>query len=41
MRQVWNEAMTDPVAAPKLPLTPEIFAFVGKAWAAAQAEGGA
>jgi len=28
---MWKEAMADPKAAPKLPLTPEIFAFVGKA----------
>lgn len=38
VKRVWNEAMADPEAAPKLPLTPEIFAFVGKAWAVAQAE---
>lgn len=36
---VWKDAMADPEAAPKLPLNPEIFAFVGKAWSAAQAEG--
>ncbi len=28
---VWKEAMADPNAAPKLPLNPEIFAFVQKA----------
>ena len=32
---VWKDAMADPKAAPKLPLTPEIFAFMGKALAAA------
>jgi len=30
-RAVWNDAMSNPQAAPKLPLNPEIFAFVGKA----------
>ncbi len=30
-RAVWNDAMADPKAAPKLPLNPEIFAFMGKA----------
>lgn len=29
--QVWKDAMADPEAAPKLPMNPEIFAFVGKA----------
>lgn len=33
VKQVWNSAMADPKAAPQLPLNPEIFAFVGKAWA--------
>ena len=28
---MWKEAMADPKAAPKLPLNPEIFAFVQKA----------
>lgn len=28
---VWSDAMADPKAAPKLPLTPELFAFMGKA----------
>jgi len=28
---IWKEAMADPNAAPKLPLNPEIFAFVQKA----------
>jgi len=27
---VWREAMSDPAAAPKLPLTPDIFAFIGQ-----------
>lgn len=30
---VWKDAMADPKAAPKLPLNPEIFAFVGQAQA--------
>ncbi len=30
---VWQDAMADPAAAPKLPLNPEIFAFVAKAGA--------
>jgi DNA-binding transcriptional MerR regulator len=30
---VWKDAMADPAAAPKLPLTPEVFAFMGKAQA--------
>ncbi|MDE2182120.1 MAG: MerR family transcriptional regulator [Alphaproteobacteria bacterium] len=33
VRAIWNDAMADPAAAPKLPLTPEIFAFVGRAMA--------
>jgi len=33
VRAIWNDAMADPKAAPKLPLTPEIFAFVGKSMA--------
>lgn len=40
VKQVWSDAMADPKAAPKLPLNPEIFAFIGKAWAAAQGESG-
>jgi DNA-binding transcriptional MerR regulator len=28
---VWRDAMADPAAAPQLPLTPEMFAFIGKA----------
>ncbi|HEV7157945.1 MAG TPA: MerR family transcriptional regulator [Caulobacteraceae bacterium] len=31
---VWRDAMADPAAAPKLPLTPEMFAFIGQAMAA-------
>ena len=34
---MWGEAMADPVAAPKLPLNPEMFAFIGKAQAARKA----
>jgi DNA-binding transcriptional MerR regulator len=30
---VWKDAMADPKAAPKLPLNPEIFAFMGQAQA--------
>lgn len=36
---VWTDAMADPAAAPKLPITPEIFAFIGKAWKAAGESG--
>ncbi|HEX3664777.1 MAG TPA: MerR family transcriptional regulator [Rhizomicrobium sp.] len=35
---VWSEALADPAAAPKLPITPEIFAFIGKAWKAAEVD---
>lgn len=38
-RAVWTEAMADPETAPKLPLNPEIFAFIEKAWKAAEAAG--
>lgn len=31
MGKVWADAMADPAAAPKLPMNPEIMAFVGKA----------
>jgi len=31
VQAVWNDAMKDPKSAPKLPLNPEIFAFMGKA----------
>ena len=41
VRAIWQEAMADPKAAPKLPLNPEVFAFVGKAFAALKAAGGA
>ncbi len=40
IRAVWSEAMADPKAAPKLPLNPEIFAFVGKAMAKLKEQGG-
>ncbi len=33
VRAIWQDAMADPKAAPKLPLSPEMFAFVGKALA--------
>jgi DNA-binding transcriptional MerR regulator len=33
---MWKEAMADPKAAPKLPMNPEIMAFVQKAWTKAQ-----
>lgn len=36
---VWKDAMADPKAAPKLPMNPEIFAFVGQALAAAKKSG--
>lgn len=39
VKAMWQDAMADPAAAPKLPLTPEVFAFVEKAWKAAQASG--
>lgn len=38
-KAVWNDAMANPAAAPKLPLNPEIFAFIEKAWKAAEARG--
>jgi hypothetical protein len=34
MGKVWQDAMADPAAAPKLPLNPELFAFIGTAQAA-------
>lgn len=37
VKAMWSEAMADPDSAPKLPLNPAIFAFVEKAWKAAQA----
>jgi DNA-binding transcriptional MerR regulator len=40
VRAVWNDAMADPAAASKLPLTPEIFVFVGKAMAKLKEQGG-
>ncbi len=33
VRAIWHEAMADPKAAPKLPLNPEVFAFVGQSMA--------
>lgn len=35
-RDVWKDAMSDPKAAPRLLLNPEIFAFIGKVHAAAR-----
>ena len=40
VKAVWNDAMADPNAAAKLPLNPEIFAWMAKAQAALQAAGG-
>jgi hypothetical protein len=34
---VWKDAMSDPDVAPRLPATPEMFAFIGKAEAARKA----
>ena len=31
VRAIWGEAMADPQAAPKLPLSPEVFAFMSRA----------
>jgi DNA-binding transcriptional MerR regulator len=39
-RAVWNDAMSDPKAAPKLPMNPELFAFMGKAVAKLKDAGG-
>lgn len=39
-RKVWTEAQADPAAAPKLPIDPAMFAFIGKATAALKAGGG-
>jgi MerR family transcriptional regulator, thiopeptide resistance regulator len=36
VKAVWNDAMADPATAPKLPLNPEIFAYMAKAQAAAK-----
>lgn len=36
VKAIWNDAMADPASAPKLPLNPEIFAFIDKAWKASQ-----
>ena len=40
VKTMWNEALADPAQATKLPLTPEMFAFVGTAWQNAQASAG-
>lgn len=40
VKAVWSEAMADPQAAPKLPLNPELFAFIEKAWKASEADAG-
>jgi DNA-binding transcriptional MerR regulator len=37
---MWKDAMADPAAAPRLPLTPDMFAFIGQASAALKARGG-
>ncbi len=37
---MWKDAMADPVAAPRLPLNPEMFAFMAKAAAARKAAQG-
>lgn len=37
---VWKEAMADPAAAPRLPINPEMFAFIGQAAQALKAKGG-
>lgn len=37
---MWKDAMADPAAAPRLPLTPDMFAFIGQAGAALRASGG-
>jgi DNA-binding transcriptional MerR regulator len=39
VKAMWDEAMADPKSAPKLPLDPEVFAFVEKAWKATEASG--
>ena len=33
VRAIWQEAMADPKAAPKLPLNPEVFAFISQSMA--------
>jgi hypothetical protein len=37
---MWKDAMSNPVAAPRLPVNPEMFAFIGKADAARKAAAG-
>jgi DNA-binding transcriptional MerR regulator len=38
-KSVWTDAMADPNAAPRLPLNPEMFKFIGEAWKIAQTPG--
>ena len=40
VRSIWNDAMADPKAAPKLPLNPQVFAFVGKSMGKLKEMGG-
>lgn len=40
VKAVWDDAMADPKAAPKLPLNPEIFGFMGQAMAKLKESGG-
>jgi len=39
VRAIWGEAMADPNAAPKLPLSPEVFAFMSRAMAVLKEQG--
>jgi DNA-binding transcriptional MerR regulator len=39
VRAVWGEAMADPQSAPKLPLDPAVFAFMGQAMAKLKEKG--
>ena len=36
---MWKDAMADPAAAPRLPMTPDMFVFIGQANAARKAQG--
>ncbi len=36
---MWKEAMADPATAPRLPMTPDMFVFIGQAQAARKAQG--
>ena len=36
---MWKDAMADPAAAPRLPMTPDMFVFIGQANAARRAQG--